>query len=215
MVGKEKRKMSVPPNPPPLFPGPRAGAPAAGRTPLARIIAAETNAVFLPFSAVLAGIKEIKEALADLKTVRTDTERPAILFIDEIHRFNKAQQDALLPFVEDGTVTLFGTTTENPSFEIRNALLSRCRVLVLDPLSAKDVETIVRRGRRPSSRTGTGMNTTPSSPPFTRACAVQTPTPPCTGWRGCSPRGRTPPPSPGGWSPSAPRTRGTPRPGGC
>jgi putative ATPase len=122
------------------------GPPGSGKTTLARILAAETKAVFLPYSAVLAGIKEIKEALSDLRRVRTGADRPAILFIDEIHRFNKAQQDALLPFVEDGTVTLFGTTTENPSFEIRNALLSRCRVLVLDPLSAKDVETIVLRG---------------------------------------------------------------------
>jgi len=122
------------------------GPPGSGKTTLARILAAETKAVFLPYSAVLAGIKEIKEVLSDLRRVRTGADRPAILFIDEIHRFNKAQQDALLPFVEDGTVTLFGTTTENPSFEIRNALLSRCRVLVLDPLSAKDVETIVVRG---------------------------------------------------------------------
>src|SRR3990170_3334784 len=126
------------------------GPPGSGKTTLARILAAETNAVFLPYSAVLSGIKEIREALAELKRTRAlegpGASRPAILFIDEIHRFNKAQQDALLPFVEDGTVTLFGTTTENPSFEIRNALLSRCRVLVLDPLSAKDVETIVLRG---------------------------------------------------------------------
>ncbi len=121
------------------------GPPGSGKSTLARIIATETDAIFLPFSAVLAGIREIKGAISDLRKVRTGTDRPAILFIDEIHRFNKAQQDALLPFVEDGTVTLFGTTTENPSFEIRNALLSRSRVLVLDPLSAQDVETIVRR----------------------------------------------------------------------
>ncbi len=121
------------------------GPPGTGKTTLARIIARETDAVFLPFSAVLSGIKEIKEALGELKAGGRAEERPAILFIDEIHRFNKAQQDALLPFVEDGTVTLFGTTTENPSFEIRNALLSRCRVLVLSPLSAPQVEAIVRR----------------------------------------------------------------------
>jgi putative ATPase len=121
------------------------GPPGTGKTTLARIIAAETKAVFLPYSAVLSGIKEIKDALSELKRGGRQEERPAILFIDEIHRFNKAQQDALLPFVEDGTVTLFGTTTENPSFEIRNALLSRCRVLVLSPLSPAQVETIALR----------------------------------------------------------------------
>ncbi|MBS1244338.1 MAG: ATPase, partial [Deltaproteobacteria bacterium] len=125
------------------------GPPGSGKTTLARILARETDAVFLPYSAVLSGVKEIREALAELKKTRargeTEDARPAILFIDEIHRFNKAQQDALLPFVEDGTVTLFGTTTENPSFEIRNALLSRCRVLVLSPLLPSHLEAILRR----------------------------------------------------------------------
>jgi putative ATPase len=125
------------------------GPPGSGKTTLARILAAETNAVFLPYSAVLSGVKEIKEAIADLKRSRSmegiAASRPAILFIDEIHRFNKAQQDALLPFVEDGTVTLFGTTTENPSFEIRNALLSRCRVLVLVPLLQAHLSRILIR----------------------------------------------------------------------
>jgi putative ATPase len=125
------------------------GPPGSGKTTLARILAAETQAVFLPYSAVLSGIKEIREALAELKRTRSlegpGGSRPAVLFIDEIHRFNKAQQDALLPFVEDGTVTLFGTTTENPSFEIRNALLSRCRVLVLSPLLPSHLERIVSR----------------------------------------------------------------------
>ena len=132
------------------------GPPGSGKTTLARILAAETNAVFLPYSAVLSGIKEIREALAELKRTRSlegpGVSRPAILFIDEIHRFNKAQQDALLPFVEDGTVTLFGTTTENPSFEIRNALLSRCRVLVLSPLLPSHLERIVARALTDSVR---------------------------------------------------------------
>ncbi|MBP2685933.1 MAG: family ATPase [Deltaproteobacteria bacterium] len=132
------------------------GPPGSGKTTLARILAAETKAVFLPYSAVLSGIKEIREALAELKRTRSlegpGVSRPAILFIDEIHRFNKAQQDALLPFVEDGTVTLFGTTTENPSFEIRNALLSRCRVLVLSPLLPSHLERIVARALTDSVR---------------------------------------------------------------
>ncbi len=128
------------------------GPPGTGKTTLARIVAAETGARFLPYSAVLSGIKEIREALSGLKGAQSADDRPAILFIDEIHRFNKAQQDALLPFIEDGTVTLFGTTTENPSFEVRNALLSRCRVLVLSPLSAADVATIVVRGLTDSVR---------------------------------------------------------------
>jgi putative ATPase len=128
------------------------GPPGTGKTTLARIIASETKAVFLPYSAVLSGIKEIKDALSELKREGRSPERPAILFIDEIHRFNKAQQDALLPFVEDGTVTLFGTTTENPSFEIRNALLSRCRVLVLSPLTPPQVETITRRALTDAER---------------------------------------------------------------
>jgi putative ATPase len=125
------------------------GPPGSGKTTLARILAAETDAVFLPYSAVLSGVKEIREALAELRKSRDadvpGASRPAILFIDEIHRFNKAQQDALLPFVEDGTVTLFGTTTENPSFEIRNALLSRSRVLVLTPLLPPHLERILLR----------------------------------------------------------------------
>jgi len=132
------------------------GPPGSGKTTLARILAVETNAVFLPYSAVLSGIKEIREALAELKRTRAlegpGASRPAILFIDEIHRFNKAQQDALLPFVEDGTVTLFGTTTENPSFEIRNALLSRCRVLVLSPLLPSHLERIVARALTDAER---------------------------------------------------------------
>jgi len=129
-------------------------------------------------------MKEIKEALADLKRTRAmegiKASRPAILFIDEIHRFNKAQQDALLPFVEEGTVTLFGTTTENPSFEIRNALLSRCRVLSSGPFSTR---TWSGSCSAPSPTTSAGSgNRRGSSPPtrFATSWRLRTGTP---AWR--------------------------------
>ena len=120
------------------------GPPGTGKTTLAKIIANMTKAEFIEFSAVLAGIKEIKQVMADAERARQYGTR-TILFIDEIHRFNKAQQDAFLPHVEKGNIRLIGATTENPSFEINSALLSRCRVYVLQPLTEDQIVALLRR----------------------------------------------------------------------
>ncbi len=120
------------------------GPPGSGKTTLARLVAGRDGSKFIALSAVLAGVKEVREAIDQARRGRRPGTR-AILFIDEIHRFNKAQQDALLGAVEDGTITLIGATTENPSFEVNAALLSRCRVLVLDALETDQISMIITR----------------------------------------------------------------------
>jgi putative ATPase len=121
------------------------GPPGTGKTTLARLLAAYSGAHFLKLSAVLSGIKDIREAVAEAHRVREQEGRGTILFIDEVHRFNKAQQDAFLPHVEEGTLIFIGATTENPSFELNNALLSRARVYVLKPLQTQDLERVLER----------------------------------------------------------------------
>lgn len=120
------------------------GPPGVGKTTLAQIIAGHTKAKFIPFSAVMSGIKEIKEVMHEADQMRSYGQK-TIVFVDEIHRFNKAQQDAFLPFVEKGTIVLIGATTENPSFEVNSALLSRCKVFVLKGLTGDDIERLLRQ----------------------------------------------------------------------
>jgi putative ATPase len=128
------------------------GPPGTGKTTLARLVATSADARFVALSAVMAGVKDIRAAVAD---ARMESERPTVLFLDEVHRFNKSQQDAFLPYVEDGTITFIGATTENPSFALNNALLSRARVYVLKPLQTDDLVRILRRAL---GETETGSN---------------------------------------------------------
>jgi putative ATPase len=121
------------------------GPPGCGKTTLARLIAASVEYRFVPFSAVTSGIADVKRVIADAAKLRSIEKRPLLLFVDEIHRFNKAQQDAFLPHIEDGTVVFIGATTENPSFEVIGPLLSRSRVFVLDALEAPQIEDILER----------------------------------------------------------------------
>src|SRR5471032_2301160 len=128
------------------------GPPGTGKTTLGRPHAQRSDAQFIALSAVMAGVKDIRAAVESARSARAATGKPTVLFLDEVHRFNKAQQDTFLPFLEDGTLTFIGATTENPSFELVNALLSRARVYVLRSLSVEQIVALLRTALADSER---------------------------------------------------------------
>jgi putative ATPase len=148
------------------------GPPGVGKTTLGRLIAEEIDADFVSLSAVMSGVKDLREAVAQAESSRNLRGRRTLLFVDEIHRFNKAQQDALLPHVEAGTVTLVGATTENPSFEVNAALLSRAKVLVLKALAAEDLETLLERALTDKER-GLGSMALECAPNIVKLIAAE------------------------------------------
>jgi len=121
------------------------GPPGSGKTTLAKVICKHTQSKFKQLSAVTSGLAHVREVLQEAKQQRRLTGQACVLFVDEVHRFNKLQQDVFLPAIEDGTIVLIGATTENPSFELNAALLSRCRVFVLQKLDSSDIEILIRR----------------------------------------------------------------------
>jgi len=141
------------------------GPPGTGKTTLARLLAQESGAPFRSLSAVTSGLKDVRQIVEEARALFEAEQRPTVLFVDEIHRFNKAQQDGFLPHVESGRIVLIGATTQNPSFEVISPLLSRARVLVLHPLGREDLETILRRALADSERGlgGTGAEVRPEA----------------------------------------------------
>ena len=146
------------------------GPPGSGKTTLARLVATGADAEFIALSAVLAGVKDVRSAVDQARMVRSGDGRATVLFLDEVHRFNKAQQDAFLPFVEDGTLVFIGATTENPSFALNNALLSRARTYVLKPLDAGDIAKLLHRALEDSER-GLGKARLEAAPELIRRLA--------------------------------------------
>jgi putative ATPase len=147
------------------------GPPGSGKTTLARIIAQMTRSNFVPFSAVSAGIKEIKQIMEEARHAKESRGVRTILFIDEIHRFNRAQQDAFLPYVESGDIILIGATTENPSFEVNSALLSRCKVIVLPTLEHQSILSILERASSSEPVQKSGIQVTPEAMSFIASIA--------------------------------------------